>query len=690
MDSGFWVATLRPKNQPGPDLLEWFLALVAVFLQSPQCPASRTRRAWRSSSFHSSRSKPKETVSKNSKIKRRDFLAGVLVAAPALSLFAKAGAARAESKDVAVKGLEADYVVVGAGAAGSIVAARLAEGGKYSVILIEAGPNNTADPTIAATANFAFLYDMPEGVGPNPSPSHWGFVAKQNGKDYSYPRGTGLGGSTNHHATVDGRGSPVIYDQWAKLTGDARWSYQKLLPFFMKMENFDVPFVDESVHGKKGWLHIKRAKLETGFHPGLLHVAMQEMGMPFRHDFYNDAKNFAGIGWCDSQSHADGRRSNAAVDLLLPTLELTKKNGWNNLQILTDKLATRVIMEKDKAVGVEVLDAPRAYKADVARKGETKDAKKLTVTAKKEVILCGGAINTPQLLMLSGIGPKAHLEKHGIKLVKDLPGVGQHLQDHCEIGHVYEMKSLPNKIWRWQSTLLAKAGPQFAANADPSSLTENYIPLVADWFSGFDAADPMHPDLHMHMLTVYFRDFNLNPKYSDSYLKAFLTQVDPKGPKSYHTNLIECMKPTSTHGHIELQSTDPTDAPIVDLDLWEADDDVTRLAMGIQLSRKMMANPLLKEFGPEEVLPGPKVDSIDKLKEYIKKNSSFGHHMAGTAKMGKATDRMAVVDGTLKVHGIKNLRVCDASVFPELPTYNTSRASYLVGEVLGDLLTKSA
>jgi choline dehydrogenase len=314
---------------------------------------------------------------------------------------------------------QADYVVVGAGAAGSVVAARLAEDGTRSVILLEAGPNTAADPTIAAAAKFPFLLDMPATVGPYPSPSHWGFTSKQNGKEYCYPRGTGLGGSTNHHATVDGRGTPLIYDEWARQTGDERWSYQRLLPFFIKMENFDVQYVDETVHGKTGWLHIKRAKLERGFHPDLLHVAMQEHGMPFRHDFYNDPKNFAGIGWCDMQVHHDGRRSNAATDLLLPTLEKIKSNGWNNLQILTDMLATRVLIDNNRAIGVEALDGARAYKADVAYRSESRTANTVTIAATKEVILCGGAINSPQLLMLSGVGPTDHLAQHGIAVVKD-------------------------------------------------------------------------------------------------------------------------------------------------------------------------------------------------------------------------------------------------------------------------------
>jgi choline dehydrogenase len=296
--------------------------------------------------------------------------------------------------------------------------------------------------------------------------------------------------------------------------------------------------------------------------------------------------------------------------------------------------------------------------------------------------------------MLSGIGPKDHLRQHGIALVKDLPGAGSHLQDHFEVGHIFRMKNLPDKVFRWQSTFLQTL-PQYAAHADPSSFTENYIPIVIDWFSGYDAANPLHPDLHIHLATVFFRDFNLNPekfKGSDplkaSYLSQFLSQVDAAAPKAFHTFLIECVKPAASKGTIALQSTDPTVPPVVDLKLYEAEADVARVAMGIDLVRKMMSHPAIERYGPEEVLPGPEYQSLDQLKDYLQKYSSFGHHISGTAKMGKVTDPMSVVDSQLKVIGIEGLRVCDASVFPEIPSYNTSRPAYVVAEVLADILTE--
>ncbi len=434
-------------------------------------------------------------------------------------------------------------------------------------------------------------------------------------------------------------------------------------------------------------------KLERGFHPDLIQTAVEEFGIPFRSDFYDNPQNFAGIGQTDIQVNKDGTRSYAAINLLKRVYEKNQERGWNNLKILTDTLVTKVLFKDKKAIGVEALKSPRAYRVDVAHQKDASPKDKIVIKATKEVILCGGSINTPQILMLSGIGPKNHLKEFQIPLVKDLPGVGHHLQDHVEVGLVYHVKNLPNKVWRWQATLLSESDAKWRPYADKSTLTENGVPLIIDWFSGYDRPDPLFPDLHIHICTGYMRDFNFNPeKFKDpdplkaSYLDKVLSQTDPGNPVVYHTFLIEAMKATARRGTVQLKSQDPTDSPSIDLKLYEADADIARLALGIQMLRKMMKTQIMQHYEPEEVLPGPSYQTLSQLEDYIKRYSSFGHHISGTAKMGLPEDPMAVVDSHLKVIGVEGLRVCDASVFPSIPAYNTSRPSYLVGEVLAEII----
>lgn len=171
-------------------------------------------------------------------------------------------------------------------------------------------------------------------------------------------------------------------------------------------------------------------------------------------------------------------------------------------------------------------------------------------------------------------------------------------------------------------------------------------------------------------------------------LNDFVAMVDAKAPKAFHTFLIECVKPAPTKGRIGLNSADPTEPPLIDMQLFGADADVTRVAKGIELVRQIMSHRTIQQYGPEEVLPGFGYKATDQIKDYLRKYSSFGHQMSGTAKMGKPTDPMAVVDSHLEVIGVEGLRVCDTSVFPEIPAYNTSRPAYLVGEVLADMMTK--
>ncbi len=587
---------------------------------------------------------------------------------------------------------EPDYIIVGAGAGGGVLAARLAEDKNNKVLLIEAGPDSTDHQHIASSATWLYLADLPKEISPDGSPSNWAFeTTDQKGKVYAYPRGTGLGGSTNHHAMVDGRGSPVIYDKWAKEVGDPTWSGESLDYYFKKIENFDVPKSNKEAHGQKGWLHIKQGKLREKFHHDMIAVAKDKFGAKYRDDFYDDPNDFSGIGPHDTQVHNDGRRSYVAIDLLLPRYKENKEKGWNNFEIKLDHLVTKIVFEGSRAVGVEVIPAPRAYSVDKQHNPESKNVERVIYKAKKEVIICGGSINTPQILMLSGIGPKAELEKLGIKVIKDAPGVGRNWQDHMEVTVSYDMKNLPNGVWLNQAALLALEDPSWEKFADMESLTENGTPVVWEWFSDLEERDPRFPDLHIHTFHTYFRDFNFNHEiYNDpdplkaGYIGMILQQLDPTNPKPRFGFLVEITKVQANSGSVKLASTDPTEQPIIDPQLFASDEDVTRLAKSILLIRKLMSDPRLQAYGPEEIHPGPAFEGLEGAKDYIIRYSAFGHHASGTAKMGRKDDPMAVVDNNLKVIGVEGLRVCDASIFPSVPGYNTSRPSYMVGEVLAD------
>jgi len=601
----------------------------------------------------------------------------------------------------------ADYIVIGAGAAGCILSKRLAEDPKNKVLVIELGPDNLDNIWIKTPGLSQFLWDHPDG--PSPSPSSLAFeTTYQINRKYRYPRGNGLGGSVNHHTLIDGRGDPRIYDNIAELVGDPRWGSANIWPYFKKMEKYHSDSSNDinKIHGRDGWLEVQPGSIKSPFYTDLIHAAKETLKAPYVGDLSLYPE---GVGIVDLQIKTDGTRS-ASYEALL-------SNKNNNIIILFNTLVSKIIFTNNTAIGVECIHRQHNYGVDDSLKDIQTDeintnlqSLKFEIFTNKEIILAGGAINSPQLLLLSGIGPRSHLESFGINVLKDLPGVGSDLMDHHEVAVNFELNST---IFSWpamSATILDKINlndiyiPFFNLFADRQEQKTSAGGVIIDWYSGYPT-DIGH-DLHIHANEGFFFDFDLKSSdpLPDGKLRTdyFRSQYDPNHPEFFRVFqhfLIETLKIGRADGTIRLATTDPTVPPILDLALYTDEDACNRLATGIMMVRQIVKHSNIKKYyklnekeEPIEIFPGPQYDTLEKLKSYLKIWSSFGHHISGTAKMGKPTDRSAVVDTNLRVYGFNNLRVADTSIypFPYLHGFNTARAAYLVGEICADIIKQNA
>ena len=629
----------------------------------------------------------------------------------------------------------ATYIVVGAGAAGSVVAARLAEDPANNVLVLELGPNNHGNKFIETPADNNLLWEHPDG--PRPSPTSLSFrTSTQLGRRYTYPRGAGDGGSSNHHSMVDGRGSAQIYDKIAELVGDPRWSYRQILPYYKKMESFHVPFTDRRFHGMDGWLQIKQLTMKAPLHADVLQGAHEVTEAPIRNDMSGPPDQADGVGRADLQISSNGKRSSAFENLVLPHLKQSAQSrGRRNLLVICNTLVTRVLLKAEpghsaryQATGVKAIHQTHAYLADQsAPVGDAHSAQPLIVqfNARREVILCGGAINTPQLLMLSGIGPRQHLQDLDIQVKLDSPGVGSDLMDHHEVNVLWEVDSR-KMVWPAQAAGIIDSIDAYVENqqeplseddlevfrslrehmaqfADRTEQREGGGSVMLDWFSGMPT-DIGH-DLHIDIGEGFMYDFDLSSpqplpdgRLRTDYLRSQYDLWHPDFLRVFHHALIEALKPSQANGTIRLASADPTVPPIVDLGLWKDDEAAERMARGIQMVRKIARHPSVKRYykldsqgEPVEVFPGAHVQTLEQLVQYLQRWSAFGHHISGTAKMGRLDNPRAVVDTRLRVLGVPNLRVIDTSIypFPYLHGYNTSRGAYLVGEMGADFIKEA-
>ena len=529
-----------------------------------------------------------------------------------------------------------DFIIVGSGSAGSVVADKLSASGRFSVLVLEAGGTDRR-----------FYVQMPLGYGKtffDPA-VNWNYKAEPDpglaGNADHWPRGKLLGGSSSINAMVFIRGAREDFDAWAA-AGNPGWSYDDLLPSFKAME--DNAAGADRWRGVGGPLHI--TDCSRAVHPLTKRylAAAEQAGLPFNPDFNGASQEGVGVYQITTKN---GRRMSAARAFLRPAM----KRG--NVRVETNALATRILFEGKRAVGVEY-----------EQNGEKKTAR-----AGREVILSGGSINSPQLLQLSGVGPSALLGNLGIPVVHANDNVGANLQDHVGINYTFKGK-LPtlNQILRpWWGKLLV--GMQYILlRSGPLSLSMNNA-------GGFFRTDASMTRPNMQL---YFQAFStVIPKNGE---RPILT---PDPWPGFSIGLSNCRP--SSRGEIMIRSSNPRDYPRITPNAYSTNADVDEMLAAVKFVRKIAAMPAMAEIIEEEVLPGPSIQSDADLIQDFRKRSGTVYHPVSTCRMGPDAAR-AVVDPRLKVHGLEALRVIDASIFPDNITGNTNAASILTGWKGADLV----
>lgn len=525
-------------------------------------------------------------------------------------------------------GLDFDYVIAGGGVAGCILANRLSADPARRVLLLEAGGPDRS-PLIAAPGGL--LPIMMSGA------YAWPYLsAPQRHLDdrvLYLPRGKVLGGGSSINGMAYDRGFASDYDRWAQ-AGNRGWSFAEVLPYFRRLESFHP--ARNAWHGSEGPIQVTRAGQQHPFARAFLEAGRQA-GYPLSDDLNGAQRD--GFGAVDL-TVGRGRRSSAASAYLRPV------RMRPNLTVLTGALTRRVLFADRRATGVEFSHQGAVH----------------TATARREVILAAGAINTPQLLMLSGVGPAAHLATHGIAVVADLPGVGQGLQDHLAT-HVKHRSTKPWSMLRYLNPLrgalamgqylLTRSGPL----ADPGM-------SVACFVRSDPALD--EPDLKMLLVSALFAQNGqkMVPMH------GFYAHINVARPEA--------------RGQVTLAGPDPATPPVIDQTYNGTENDRRVMREGIRIARRIFSQPAFDEMRGEELAPGPAVQDDAALDAHIRAAAEADYHSTSTARMG--SDPLAVVDAELRVHGLAGLRVVDASVMPHLPGGNTAIPVAMIAEKAADLM----
>ncbi|MCL6691206.1 GMC family oxidoreductase N-terminal domain-containing protein [Pseudomonas sp. R3.Fl] len=533
-----------------------------------------------------------------------------------------------------------DYIIVGAGSAGCILASRLSESGEYNVLLLEAGGKDSS-PWFKVPVGFAKLYYNPT--------FNWMYYSQPQrqlaGRQLYAPRGKVQGGSGSINAMIYVRGQAHDFDDWAA-NGNDGWSFKEVLPYFRKLESH--PLGDSEYHGASGPIRISPMKGHT--HPicDAFLKGCEELGYPRSEDF--NGAHFEGAGIYDVNTR-DGQRCSSSFAYLHPAL------GRPNLSIERHAQVERVLFDENR----------RAVGVSLSQHGVQREFR-----ARREVILAAGAVDSPKLLQLSGVADRELLRQHHIPEVLHLPAVGKNLQDHLCVSYYYKanVRTLNDDF----GSLLgqAKLGLEYLfTRKGPLSMSVNQS-------GGFFRSDDgqAHPNLQLYFNPLSYQI----PKSSKASLK----------PEPYSGFLL-CFNPCrpTSRGEVRIASKNPADAALIDPNYLSTQKDIDEAIQGSRLIRRIMNAPALKAVTVEEVLPGAAVQSDEAMLQYFRENCGSIYHLCGSCAMG-ADPQSSVVDKRLRVHGLEGLRVVDASIFPNVTSGNTNAAVMMVAEKGAELILEDA